>query len=525
VTEGTAAALLERALELYAEDRIEEVRVVLEDAFVLLRDAGQPAAAARVAARLTDLYAGAIGNAVVARGWHERGRRLVEEAGPCVEAGYLELARMACDRADVDELGASVERALAIAREFGDAALELRARADSSVALVTQGRVRDGLAVLDEVLATLSAGEVRDAFVVATSLCSLLTSCDRAGDVVRAEESIRAASALVLDPTGGRPKVLATHCKLALGSVLSTAGRWEEAEAALTDALGADAAHRLGHRVQALARLAELRVHQGRWVEAADLVLPFEDHLEVAGPLAMVHLRRGDPELAAARLRAALRRMGGDGVRASRLLALLVEVELARGDRAAADQAADLLASMAAAVDAPIVQALSELAQGRLALAEEDADGAVTALDAALDALADAGQPLVAAVVHLELAEAQRLAGDDGAAAVSARAAHAIARRLQAAELADRAAAALRSVGVAAPRAEQPVDALGGLTARELEVLDGIAQGDTNAEIAARLFLSPKTVEHHVGRILGKLGVRTRAEAAAVAARATTGAG
>ena len=70
--------------------------------------------------------------------------------------------------------------------------------------------------------------------------------------------------------------------------------------------------------------------------------------------------------------------------------------------------------------------------------------------------------------------------------------------------------ALLRALGDAA-RA-RPVDAagavLGSLTPRECEVLALIGQGLSNVDIGARLYISPKTAEHHVGRILAKLGVR-----------------
>ena len=46
-----------------------------------------------------------------------------------------------------------------------------------------------------------------------------------------------------------------------------------------------------------------------------------------------------------------------------------------------------------------------------------------------------------------------------------------------------------------------------------------LGEGLSNAEIAERLFISPKTAEHHVSRIYARLGVRSRAEAAAWAAR------
>ena len=71
-------------------------------------------------------------------------------------------------------------------------------------------------------------------------------------------------------------------------------------------------------------------------------------------------------------------------------------------------------------------------------------------------------------------------------------------------------------MGTALSAAAGPLDAL---TPRELDVLSLLAEGRTNKEVAAALFISPKTASVHVSRILAKLGVRSRVQAVAVAHR------
>lgn len=124
--------------------------------------------------------------------------------------------------------------------------------------------------------------------------------------------------------------------------------------------------------------------------------------------------------------------------------------------------------------------------------------------------------PLEEGRTRLELAriESRELALLHGRAAV------ALFERLGARADADAAAALLRDLGVSGRSAPRIA---GELTAREREVLDLLAEGLSNQAIADRLVISPKTAEHHVGRIRGKLGLRSRAEAASYALRASAG--
>ena len=136
--------------------------------------------------------------------------------------------------------------------------------------------------------------------------------------------------------------------------------------------------------------------------------------------------------------------------------------------------------------------------------------------------------PLSATYARFRAGEALVTAGDRAGAAVPLRAAAAVAAETGFSLLgADVAALARRaridlsepSPDAVAPAPDDSPAARLGLTPRELEVLLLVAEGRTNRVIGETLFMSEKTASVHVSRILAKLGVGGRVEAAAVAHR------
>jgi DNA-binding NarL/FixJ family response regulator len=190
------------------------------------------------------------------------------------------------------------------------------------------------------------------------------------------------------------------------------------------------------------------------------------------------------------------------------LLSLLVDAQLACGEDAMA--AIEAMAACAAAHPTPYGNALLALARGRAGQGDPR-----TWLRDALDGFTQAQLPLEASLCRLDLANACRQNSPEVAAA-EARAALDQFEKLEAARHVDAATALLRRLGerVAPSRPSGSV-----LTRREQDVLHLVGAGLSNPEIAGRLFISRKTVEHHVGNILSKLGLRNRAEATAYAVR------
>jgi len=143
-----------------------------------------------------------------------------------------------------------------------------------------------------------------------------------------------------------------------------------------------------------------------------------------------------------------------------------------------------------------------------------DAAARLAAADAAVAAWEAIDQPYPAALALLGAAYVAMAGGPPGRAAAAARLRRAapLAERLGARPLSDQIAALLSQAAgpAAAPQHERL-----SLTGREIEVLRLVTAGQSNREIAAALFISPKTASVHVSNILGKLGAATRTEAAA----------
>jgi DNA-binding CsgD family transcriptional regulator len=522
----TARACLERVLEegdspdaltglskvAMIEREYERAIELRERAFDLYKAADQVARASDSAMWLTFMYVTYHGNFSAALGWKERAASVLDGTEESAAHGWLALleAPFSRDPAEREQLAVS---ALAIARRFGDVDLEIEALALLGEAYVVGGQVVEGMRLLDEAMAAVTAGRVRDHFALGEIYCRLLSACEAALDVRRATDWLSMVDRYVVWTDFVRPT-----CRTHYGGILVALGRWADAEAELLAAMeGFDRGYR-GDRMFAALRLADLRVRQGRMEEAERLLEGGEWHPTARRLAATIALARGDASLASELGELCAEGSALADPTCAPALELLIVTRLAIGDAVAAHEAADRLATVARASRLERLEACATLAAGRVAAAEGD-ERAVGQLKRAVELFASLELPLDAARAQLELA--RTLAASAPAAAVrEGKLALATFERLGALPDADATAGLLRGLGVAAART-WPRGATS-LTRREDEVLGLLAEGCSNAHIAERLVISTRTAEHHVASILSKLDLRSRSEAAAYAVRRTS---
>jgi DNA-binding CsgD family transcriptional regulator len=481
-----------------------------ERAYVAYRKGAEPAKAAAIALWLSREYLEAVGNEPASNGWLARAKGLLAETDPGTgERGWLELT--IADRAvDPETIRAHAEAARDIARRAVDADLEASALAHLGRAAILEGDLAGGMAALDESMTATTSGEVTDPLVFGDICCVVTRACEEAGELGRL---MRWNEVVVGYLQRNHHAPLMRWCGTCGAEAFLTAGDIATAEACLTEAIAG--LEGTGHRsrcVQPNVKLAELRVLQGRVEDAERLLSGSEDLPEATRAVVAIHRLRGEHAVAAALLLRRIHEVGGT-VASIPLLSTLVEVQLAQGMTGAAADTAGQLTAIADRSGHPRYLAMRDLALGRVALAREEPD-ARDLIERALGAFGALEVGLEAARARIELARA--LEDEPSVAAREVRLALEAFERAGATREADEAAALLRELG--GPARTGP-KLLSLLSKREVEVLHLLGEGLSNAEIAARLFISTKTAGKHVSNVLSKLHLRSRSEAAAYAVR------
>lgn len=469
---------------------------------------GDPVRAARsafwVAFVLLDLR-----DVAAANGWVARAQRLLDAgAHDCVERGYLLLPAALRHAASGDPAGALARfrQATEIGERFGDPDLVALARQGEARALLWMGKIPDGTALLDEVMVAVTTGEVSP-LVTGTVYCSVIEACQEIYDLQRAHTWTTALTRWAESQPG-----LITYrgqCLVYRAAILQVRGAWPAALDAVKRAqewfarIPADPA-----TGSAFYRQGDLHRLRGEFTQAEEAYLSASQWGRRLEPgLALLRLSQGKHDVAAASIRRAVDETR-DRLARSELLPAYVDIMLAVDDLAAARLAADELAQIARALDAPLLHAQAAHAAGAVLLCEGVAQAALAALRRAWAAWQEIEAPYEGARTRVLIALACRELGDEETARIELDAARWSFSQLGAAPDVARVEALSRT---------HPTAPTAGLTAREVEVLRLVAAGKTNRAIAEDLFISEKTVARHISNIFTKLDLSSRAAATAYA--------
>jgi DNA-binding CsgD family transcriptional regulator len=455
---------------------------------------------------LTLMLRGEIGRAT---GWLGRAQRIVDrEERDCVERGYLLVPVMLRQErsAEYDAAYATAAAAAEIGQRFADADLTALAVHVQGYARVRQGRIAEGLALLDEAMVAVTAGELTP-IITGLVYCSVIESCQEAHALSRAHEWTTALTQWCEE----QPEMVSFtgRCLVHRAEIMQLHGAWP---AALEEARRAG--RRFGQMMStggaALALYQQGEVHRLRGeFDLAENAYREASRcgLEPQPGLALLRLAEGNANAAVTAMRRLIDE-STEPVKRARLLPVYVEAMLAVGDVRAARRACAELDEISEGQESGMLGAMAAHARGAVELADGDARAALLSLRPAREVWLELGVPYEAARVRVLMGLACRALGDHDSSALE----------LEGAREAFDALGAAPDVARVDRLAEgeQLVD-VHGLTARELQVLRLLAAGETNKAIAAELVLSKRTVDRHVSNIFGKLGVSSRAAATAFA--------
>jgi DNA-binding CsgD family transcriptional regulator len=475
----------------------------LERAYHAYDDAGQPLRAVRCAFWLGFhlLMRDEMGRA---SGWLARAQRLLDrDARECAERGYLLLPVVEQRLGSGDCEGAYhiAAEAAAIGERCGDADLVASARHQQGRIRLQQGQVAAGLALLDETMLAVTAGEL-STLVTGLMFCSVIAACQEVFALDRSREWIAAMTRWC----DGQPDMVAFAgvCQVHRAEIMQLHGAWPDAIAAAQRACVRSQG--IDRRATAAAYYQQAEVHRltGAFAAAEEAYRnASQSGLDPQPGLALLRHRQGRAGAAAAAIRSAVSTTANRLKRMS-LLPAYVEIMLAANEIADARTACGELEDLARTFDTGVPDAIAAQARGAVELADGNARAAIASLRRAFEVWQRIEAPYAAACVRVLIGRACRALGDEDGADLEIAAARSIFERLGAAPDLVRVDSLMHGAGKPHP-----------LTPREVQVLRLVSGGKTNAAIAAELFLSERTIERHLSNIFTKLDLSTRTAATA----------
>ena len=490
------------ATSAYLLCRDDAAHRALERAEVLHVEAGDAAGAARCGFWI-GIGLLSVGAAAQAGGWFARASRLLDRAdADCVERGYLKVPGLLTGD-DLDAVFLDAVVTAEIGEQFRDADLIALALHVQGRVRIRQGLVAQGMALLDEAMVAVLAGELSSPLFTGLIYCQVIGACEEVFEVRRAREWTEA----LVRWCGSQPQMLnfTGICLVHRAGCLQLSGAWP---AALDEAQRACRRFAPGEPGVGAARYRQGEIHRLRG-ELAAAEDAFREACERGWQpqpgLALLRLAQGRADAAAAAVRRALGETT-DRLERARLLPAYVEIMLAVGAVPDAHTGCQELRDIAAFHGQIMLTAMAAQALGAVTLAEGDARAALIALREAGQQWQEVDAPYELAQVRALVGLACRDLGDDDSAGWELVAARDGFHRLGAAPDVARVDALI---------AAKPRRGPGGLTPRELQVLRLVAAGWSNRAIAGQLVLSERTVDRHVSNILAKLDVPSRTAAAA----------
>jgi class 3 adenylate cyclase len=427
-------------LERYAEaawwmGKLDEAISLRERAHAGFVSAGEKLKAARVALILSWDYSNR-GAFSVSHGWFAKAERMLEGEPESAEHALLVLTRAVDAMFGEGRLAdaiAEFDRAFELARRYGDRDTQVLALSGKGRALVKSGEIEQGLALLDEATAAAVSGEVKP-YSTGLVYCITISSCQDLGDYRRAAEWTEAANRWCdrLDVTG-----FPGACRIHRAEIMRLRGDLHDAER-----VAMAACEELGDFDRFITaggyyEIGEIRRRLGDFVAAEEA---YGKANELGGDpqpgVSLLRLAEGKLDAAVAGITRALQDADDPLSRLKRLPAQ-VEIAVAAGDLRTARAAT---AELERIVDsykiggrrAPAFDATVNVASGRIALADGDADDAVACLRAARDEWKQVGAPYETAQARMLLGVAFRRQGDEHAATAELEAALATLERLEA---------------------------------------------------------------------------------------------